>query len=131
MSLHVRHSFPCCDTNDNGNAAIEVHIDVKLTSSKRHSAEVLSTTAGNSIAAMVAYLWRHFTYVCHVPLENCKMLPKIYTVEKCAFLKLVSHSQIIQLAVLNGYLRETHTSGCYTIDTCIQGHINCLCFGRP
>ena len=55
-----------------------VYIDIKVASSRRHSAKVLKTTAGNSIVATGTNLWRHFTPTlrgaCHalyaMPLSN-------------------------------------------------------------
>ena len=68
-----------------------------MTSSKRHSAKLLSTTMNNSIVAMVTDLWRHLT--CDFGgAWRSKMLSKIHTMEKIDFLKLIIHLQIIQFS---------------------------------
>ena len=65
MAKHVMHYLPCSDTDDVINLLpkqLRVHTDVKLTSLRRQSANVLITIAGNSIYAMVTDLWHHFSY---------------------------------------------------------------------
>ena len=55
---------------------------MSVTSSRRHSATVLSTTVDASLGAMVKVLSRHLTYDSRVACYGSKMLPEIHTMEK-------------------------------------------------
>ena len=65
MAEHSIHCLPCSGTTVVVSVTMAKKrflIDVQVISPSRHSAKVLSTAGGNSIAAMVKYLRRHLTY---------------------------------------------------------------------
>ena len=66
---------------------------------------------------MVTDLWCHLTYNTGehgIPCMSCplqiisEMLPEIYTVKKCYFLKPIIHSQVMQSTVLTNVMEVSH-----------------------
>ena len=75
-----------------------------MTSSRMPFCQGTCTTVAYSIAAMVTYLCRHPTYdsrgawhTVHAMFSRIisEMLPEVHTMEKCDFLKSITHSRII------------------------------------
>ena len=121
MAEHDVYCLPCSDNNDDINLLLQQlshHINVTVTSSRQHSAKVLSTTLGNSIIAMSSLVSEHGRQYMPCPANFSMMIQtEILSTEATDFLNQILFSSYLTPCFCRNCLpsRQEHQP-----DTCMM-----------